>query len=345
MRILVRAGIFRNMRSFFNYDNPLLVTDSRLSESIDIFKNLYPKSIIYDKILNEPTIEDVKNIQTHMDNIDCIVALGGGSPIDAAKAANIGFPETGPLLKNKVPLIAIPTTAGTGAEVTPFSVIKVGSEKVLISNNILIPAISIVDYELTLSKPPMLTAITGMDALCHALEAFVSKKHNMKSDEYAMDALKNIGQSLTQAVLDPNEFSREKMMLGSMQAGLAFSNSSVTLVHGMSRPLGRYNIPHGMANAQLVVPITDFSYGGSKERYETAKNILSPNDNRDIVTYLSDLVDEIGIPLLKDSVNEKEYNKNIPNMVSEAIKSGSPANNPRTINSQEMEILYKNIIE
>jgi alcohol dehydrogenase class IV len=118
------------------------------------------------------------------------------------------------------------------------------------------------------------------------------------------------------------------MMLGTLQAGLAFSNSSVTLVHGMSRPLGRYNIPHRMANAQLVVPITDFSYSGPKEHYEIAKNVLYPNDNRNIVTYLSDLVDE------------NEYNKNIPNMVSEAIKSGSPANNPRSITSQEMEILY-----
>ena len=91
----------------------------------------------------------------------------------------------------------------------------------------------------------------------HALEAFVLKKHNINT-------FKNIGESLTQYVLDPTESSREKMMLGTLQSGLAFSNSSVTLVHGMSRPLGRYNIPNGMANVQLVVPITDFSYSGTK---------------------------------------------------------------------------------
>lgn len=345
MDILVRGGLFRKMRTFLNFTNPLLITDSRLSESIDIFKRMYPNSTIYDKILNEPTIEDVKTIQKYMDNsIDCIVALGGGSPIDAAKAANIGFSNRGFLSKNKVPLIAVPTTAGTGAEVTPFSVIKVGEEKVLISNNLLIPSISIIDYELTLSKPPMLTAMTGMDALCHSLEAFVSKKNNPKSDKYAIESLKKIGESLRQSVLEPTNISREKMMLGSLEAGLAFSNSSVTLVHGMSRPLGRYNIPHGMANAQLVVPITDFSYSGAKERYEIAKNALSPNDSRDIVTYLHDLVNEIGIPDLKDSVNETEFNRSIPDMVNEAMKSGSPNNNPRPITNDEMELLYKNII-
>lgn len=346
MNILLKGGIFRNMKSNFNYKKPLLVTDSRLSESINIFKNIYPKSIIYDKILNEPTIEDVNAIQKYMDNnIDCIVALGGGSPIDAAKAANIGFPHINNQSKNKVPLIAIPTTAGTGAEVTPFSVIKVGTEKVLITNKELIPSISLIDYELTLTKPPLLTAITGMDALCHALEAFVSKKNNVKSDEYALKSLKNIGESLTQCVLDPTNSSREKMMLGSLQAGLAFSNSSVTLVHGMSRPLGRFNIPHGMANAQLLVPITEFSYIGDKERYNIAKCVLSPNDDRDIVTYLSDLVKEINIPLLKDSVNHVEFNESIPDMVEEAMNSGSPDNNPRDITYREMELLYKILIK
>ncbi len=165
-------------------------------------------------------------------------------------------------------MIAIPTTAGTGSECTRFTVITdtERDEKMLIAGLGALPLAAIVDYELTYSVPPRTTADTGVDSLTHALEAFVSRRANPFSDALAVSAMALIGQHIRTAYAEPrNAAAREGMMLGATQAGLAFSNASVALVHGMSRPIGaHFHVPHGLSNAMLLPAITRFSVGAAE---------------------------------------------------------------------------------
>ena len=158
--------------------------------------------------------------------------------------------------RGALPVIAVPTTAGTGSECTRFTVITDTGrgEKMLIAGLGALPLAAIVDYELTYSVPPRTTADTGIDSLTHALEAYVSRRANPFSDALAVSAMALIGRHLRTAYAEPrNAAAREGMMLGATQAGLAFSNASVALVHGMSRPIGaHFHVPHGLSNAMLL---------------------------------------------------------------------------------------------
>jgi len=255
---------------------PLIITDgflaspqsgalSALTRPLDAAGIIY--SVMADTI-PDPTSDSLDKVVGAMRAFkpDSLIALGGGSPMDTAKAAALIYSHGGhprdykaPRLTHdpiSTPLIAIPTTAGTGSEATQFSIIIDSStgEKMLLIGSALLPAVAVVDFELTLGMPLRLTADTGIDALCHAMEAYVSRKANAMTDPMCLSALSRIGQHL-RAVCDAPEdrVRREGMMLASTEAGIAFSNSSVTLIHGMSRPLGaRYHIPHGMSNAQLA---------------------------------------------------------------------------------------------
>ena len=184
-----------------------------------------------------------------------------------------------------LPVIAIPTTAGTGSECTRFTVITdtERDEKMLIAGLGALPLAAIVDYELTFSVPPRTTADTGVDSLTHALEAFVSKRANPFSDALAVSAMALIGQHIRTAYAEPrNAAAREGMMLGATQAGLAFSNASVALVHGMSRPIGaHFHVPHGLSNAMLLPAITRFSVGAAEARYAEAARRIGFADDRD----------------------------------------------------------------
>src|ERR1700722_3219790 len=180
---------------------------------------------------------------------DSLVSLGGGSPIDTAKGIGMLAANKGKVRDYRVPRpipvagpihMAIPTTAGTGSEVSRFAAITDAEtgEKMLIAGDTLIPTAALVDYELTLTMPPRLTADTGTDSLTHAIEAFVSRKANPLTDPFALAAMRTIWKKLPISFREPgNHAAREAMMLAATQAGFAFSNASVALVHGMSRPL------------------------------------------------------------------------------------------------------------
>src|SRR6202011_326755 len=184
-----------------------------------------------------------------------VLAVHGG-PMRKFKAP---FQQSEPGL----PIIAIPTTAGTGSEATRFTIIsdEKSGEKMLCIGVAYLPRAAIVDYELTLSKPMRLTADTGVDSLTHAIEAYVSKLANPFADGFALTAMKAIWQNLPTACFEPqNRPAREAMMLAATQAGIAFSNSSVALVHGMSRPIGaKFHVPHGLSNAMLLPTVTEYS--------------------------------------------------------------------------------------
>ena len=349
--VVFGKGVFSKLPHLFEpMRRPLLVTDARLAPSICQFRNMFPDAIVYDQVVKEPDMQTVRSIQTLLrKDVDCVVALGGGSPMDAAKAAT-RCDEDGTVADTRTcPLIAVPTTAGTGSEVTPFAVVQMeNGEKKLIQGDALAPTLAVVDYSLTLDKPPLLTACTGVDALCHALEAFVSLKSNQESDAFALRALVRIGAHLKKCVQDPCPHSREQMMRASTEAGFAFSKSSVTLVHGMSRPLGRFGIGHGMGNAQLLADVVEFSMRAKSppvvEKYRTLQSILFPDSDVDesFPKLLRAFVhDELGIPTLSSSLqNENEYMECVPQMIKEALESGSPQNNPILPSKLDLRNLY-----
>jgi alcohol dehydrogenase class IV len=296
-------------------------------------------------------------------NYDSLIALGGGSPIDTAKAMAVLAANGGKMRDYKVPneipalglpLIAIPTTAGTGSEVTRFTVITDSErdEKMLIMGLACCPAAAIVDYELTFSMPWRLTADTGIDSLTHAVEAYVSRKASPFTDGVARSAMALIAKHIRTACREPqNRTAREAMMLGATQAGMAFSNASVCLVHGMSRPIGAFfHVPHGLSNAMLLPAITAFSVPAALERYADcarAMGIAAEGEgNQSAVARLLDelraLNDDLEVPTPKAyGIDAARYEELLPVMASQALASGSPANNPRVPTADEIIELYK----
>ncbi|HLJ21437.1 MAG TPA: iron-containing alcohol dehydrogenase [Stellaceae bacterium] len=296
---------------------------------------------------------------------DCLVALGGGSPIDTAKAISVLAANGGKMRDYKVPneipkaglpLVAIPTTAGTGSEVTRFTVITdtERDEKMLIMGLACCPAAAIVDYELTLSMPWRLTADTGIDSLTHAIEAYVSKRASPFTDGVAKSAMALIAKYIRTACHEPgNAQAREAMMLGATQAGMAFSNSSVCLVHGMSRPIGAFfHVPHGLSNAMLLPEITAFSAPAALERYADCARAMGVaaegEGNQSAVARLLDelraLNADLKVPSPRDyGIDARRYTELMPTMASQALASGSPGNNPRVPTQDEIIELYKRV--
>jgi len=320
---------------------------------------------IYDAVATEPTVDYVKEgLKSFKDNgCDFLIAVGGGSPIDTAKAiaimaTNPGSVEEykglGKVTKEGAPLIAIPTTAGTGSEVTQFTIITdtKTSVKMLIGSPFVMPKVAIVDPLLTLSSPRGLTAAVGIDSLTHAIEAYVSVKAQPMSDIFCLSAIELISGNLRQAWANGNNVeAREKTMLGALQAGIAFSNSSVALVHGMSRPIGAYfHVAHGASNAALLGVVTEFSLIGNPARYAHIAKAMGEN-----VTGLTDLesaqlaaraiktlIKDIQIPSLRGLGIEKgKLEQLAPKMAEDAIASGSPGNNPRQATKDDIVELYK----
>ncbi len=296
---------------------------------------------------------------------DSLVSLGGGSPIDTAKAigllaANGGRPRDykvpNPIPKAGPQHIAIPTTAGTGSEVTRFAVISdsISQEKMLIAGGSLMPSAAVVDYELTMSMPRRLTADTGTDSLTHAIEAYVSRKANRFTDTLALSAMKTIWAELPTAFHRPEDrAAREGMMLAATLAGIAFSNASVGLVHGMSRPIGLFfHVPHGLSNAMLLPAVTRFSAGSAPERYaDCARTMgIAAQDDSDsgavnkLVEGLFRRNEELEVPSPRSfGIPEGRYMEVIPTMTTQALASGSPQNNPRIPSPAEIEQLYREI--
>jgi alcohol dehydrogenase class IV len=321
-------------------------------------------SVVYAGVNSEPVVEFVQeglNLFKE-NNCDFLVAVGGGSPIDTAKAISVMTTNPGSIEQYKgigkintpgAPLVALPTTAGTGSEATVYTVITDTKTdvKMLIGSPHLMPDIAVVDPLLTLSSPPGVTAATGVDALVHAIEAYVSVKAQPMSDIFCISAIELISQNIRQAWSNGNnQDAREKVMLGALQAGIAFSNSSVALVHGMSRPIGAYfHIAHGVSNAALLGVVTEFSLIGNPVRYaHIAKAMgeqtdgLAYMDAADLaVKAINRLIRDIKVPSLRElGVEEEKLMRLAPSMADAAIDSGSPANNPRKPTKQEIIDLY-----
>ncbi|MFF7986362.1 iron-containing alcohol dehydrogenase [Streptomyces sp. NPDC007901] len=244
---------------------------------------------------------------------DSVIGFGGGSPVDTAKALGLLGVQGGRMRDYKaphtnlgpaLPVIAVPTTAGSGSEATQFTIItdSATDEKMLCSGPAFLPVAAVVDFELTLSMPSRLTADTGIDALTHAVEAYVSRKSNPFSDSLALNAIRAIGQHLRRVyAYGADTEAREAMMPAATQAGIVFSNSSVALVHGMSRPIGaHFHVAHGLSNAMLFPAVTAFSVPAAESRYADCARALGAATDGDSDAMAADRLVEALRALCKD---------------------------------------------
>lgn len=350
---------------------PLIVSDPYMVESGKIAAVTEPLDAagvaydIFSDTVPDPTTDVVEAGAAILKDggFDSLIALGGGSPIDTAKAINILHVMGGSMRDHKVPahpnapvlpLIAVPTTAGTGSEATKVVVITdtETEEKMLIMGLSCLPSAALVDYTLTFSVPFRTTADTGIDSLTHAIEAYVSKKASPYTDALALSAMERIAANIRTACTEPdNAAAREEMMLGATQAGIAFSNASVCLVHGMSRPIGAFfHVPHGLSNAMLLPAVTAYSAPDALARYADCARAMGVVDggvgdqlavNR-LIDALVALNDDLDVPTPKSyGIAEDDYFDLLPTMAEQALASGSPGNNPRVPDSQEIIDLYK----
>ncbi|MFK4146595.1 iron-containing alcohol dehydrogenase [Streptomyces sp. NPDC004065] len=349
---------------------PLLVTDKFL-ESTGVADRLLDQLAeagltpqLFSGVVPDPTTDSLQAglaaVRQH--RADTVVGFGGGSPMDTAKALAFLAVQGGQMRDYRaprtntepaLPVIAVPTTAGSGSEATQFTVItdSATDEKMLCSGPAFLPTAAIIDYELTLSMPGRLTADTGVDALTHAVEAYVSRKANPFADGMCLQAIHAIGRNLRRVYADGSDrAAREAMMLASTQAGIAFSNSSVALVHGMSRPLGaHFHVAHGLSNAMLFAAVTEFSVGAATDRYATCARALGCASDGDtdeaaagkLIEELRQLCRDLDVPTPESyGIDETQWSDLIPTMAEQALASGSPGNNPRIPTAEQIERIY-----
>ena len=322
---------------------------------------------IYSEIKPNPTVTNVKQgIQAFADaKADCIIAIGGGSSMDTAKGIGIvtNNPEfsdivslegVAPTKKKSVPIIALPTTAGTGAEVTINYVIideERQAKMVCVDPND-IPAVAIVDPELMYSLPKGLTAATGMDALTHAIEGYITKGAWVMSDMYELQAIKMIAENLPLAVEEPtNPVRREGMALAQYIAAQAFSNVGLGLVHGMAHPMGSlHDVPHGVANALLLPTIMEFNMPKCIEKFGVIARTMGVDTTgmtaeqaaQAAVDAVKALSIRVGIPQTLGELGIKE--EDIPALAAQAITDVCTPGNPRDVTEAEIVELYKKVL-
>jgi len=322
---------------------------------------------IFSEVKPNPTVTNVKDgIKAFADaKADCIIAIGGGSAMDTAKGIGIvtNNPEfsdivslegVAPTKKKSVPIIALPTTAGTGAEVTINYVIideERQAKMVCVDPND-IPAVAIVDAELMYSLPKSLTAATGMDALTHAIEGYITKGAWVMSDMYELQAIKMIAEFLPLAVEEPtNPKGREGMALAQYIAAQAFSNVGLGLVHGMAHPMGSlHDIPHGVANALLLPTIMEFNMPKCVEKFGViaqtmgvdTKGMSAEEAAQAAVDAVKALSVRVGIPQTLTALGIKE--EDIPALAAQAIADVCTPGNPRDVTEAEIVELYKKVL-
>lgn len=322
--------------------------------------------VIFDGITGEPTDTMIENGVEMLKSSVCdfIIGIGGGSPLDSAKAIAAmavnegsiadynGKEITGEIL----PLAAIPTTAGTGSEATKFTVITDSEKgiKMLLKGDVLVPKLAIVDSSFTVGAPKSVTSATGLDALTHAVEAYTSRKAFSMTDTLAVSAVKRIMKYLPIAYREPdNSLAREQMSIAALEAGICINNSSVTIVHGMSRPIGAlFHVPHGMSNAMLLKECLSFAVSGAYEKFANLgreTGVASDSDSDEtaaekFIDSLQNICDVCEIPTLEQyGIDRDEYYSKISKMATDAVASGSPANTVKEVTVDDCIEIYKKL--
>lgn len=350
----------------------LIVTDQVMIELgncrkvEDALKNQGVDYCIYSEIAGEPTDKMIeKGLKVYQEEgCDFLVALGGGSPIDSMKAIGSLAAKRGKIsdYMGKVidvpmpPMAAVPTTAGTGSEATQFTIITDTEKdiKMLLKGKVLMPDLAVIDPQFTMTAPPGITAATGLDALCHAIEAYTSRKAQTLSDTFAVSAVKRIMKYLPVAYTSgKNEKARVEMSVAALEAGIAFNNASVTLIHGMSRPIGAlFHVAHGLSNAMLLKECLTFALPGNYERFADLGRAVGVAEEADeaeeaakkFLQAVEKLTRDLNVPTLREyGISQEEFFQVIDKMAFDAMESGSPQNTIRDVTEEDIKEIYRKL--
>lgn len=354
-------------------EKALIVTDQmmvRLGNVSKLTEQLSAAGIdykVYDGVNSEPThtmVEEGVHIYKE-ENCSFLIGIGGGSPMDTAKAIGTVVSNGGTIcdymgkkIQKDLPLVvAIPTTAGTGSEATKVSIITDTDNgvKMLLSDTKLLASLAIVDPVFTMTAPPQVTANTGVDALCHAVESYTSARAFPMSRLFSLDAVCKIFRSLPEAYKNGSDIAaRCEMAEASLEAGIAFSNASVTIIHGMSRPIGAlFHVPHGLSNAMLLkVCLPYIKEGAEAELCQLAQaiGIYKGNNAKEgaeaFVMAANKLLKQLNIPSPKElGIDREDFFDKIPKMAKDAMASGSPLNCRNVPDEKQLEMLYARLWE
>lgn len=377
----------------------LIVTDPMMVKlgNVEIVTRILEQSgigyVVYDGVTGEPTdrmVEAGREVW-EKENCDFLIAVGGGSPIDTMKAIGVVAVNGGSIndwygkeIKSVLPpMIAVPTTSGTGSEATQFTIITntEADIKMLLKGKNLIPDIAVDDPRFTMTAPAQVTAATGLDALCHAAEAYTSRKAQPMTDTLAVSAVKRIfkylpicyaaaaeaaqagcpesGKAEGQAGSPTGKISvaeaRMQMSLAALEAGIAFNNASVTVIHGMSRPIGAlFHVPHGVSNAMLLPACFADVYREAADRFaELAKaiGVAQPGEPEEtaaekFIRACRELCKACHIPTpVEYGIDKEAFLEKIPKMTEDALASGSPANTRKELTAEDIRRIYRSLVE
>ena len=326
------------------------------------------KHTTFDGITGEPTDQMIdEGLEKYKEEgCDFVIGIGGGSPLDSAKAIAAMAVNHGKIadymgkeITGKIPpVVAIPTTAGTGSEATKFTIITDQEKdiKMLLKGDCLIPQIAVIDPDFTMDMPKSVSAATGLDAFTHAVEAYTSKKAFDMTDTLAISAVKRILTYLP--VVYKNGYdgkAREEMAIAALEAGICINNSSVTIVHGMSRPIGAlFHVPHGLSNAMLLKECIGFALDGAYERFADlarAAGVAGWEEDDAVAANkfleaIENLCDICEVPTLAEyGVKKDEFEAVIEKMAEDAIASGSPGNTRKAVTKEDCVEIYKRVYE
>lgn len=341
-----------------------VVKSEMMQELKETLSRLGISYVIFDGITGEPTdVMIEEGVKVYQENAcEFCIGIGGGSPLDSAKAIAAMTVNEGSIAdyngkvmtKEIPPVAAIPTTAGTGSEATMFTIITDTKKgiKMLLKGEVLIPKLAIVDPAFTISSPTNVTAATGLDALTHAVEAYTSKKAFCMTDTLALSAVKRIFKYLPVAYKDGTDLkAREEMAVAALEAGICINNSSVTLVHGMSRPIGAlFHVPHGISNAMLLTTCLSFALDGAYKRFAELGRVIGAATRqeddeaaaKEFIEELTRLCHTCGVPTLEAYGIEREaFFAAIDKMSQDAVDSGSPGNTRKPVTVEDIKKLYQ----
>ena len=341
-----------------------VVTSPMMEELKGVLEEVKVAYAIFDGITGEPTNTMIEEglASYQREGCDFCIGIGGGSPLDSAKAIAAMVTNPGGIASYNgktiavptPPVVAIPTTAGTGSEATKFTIITdlETDTKMLLKGDVLLPALAVVDPRFSMTSPKSVTAATGLDALTHAVEAYTSVKAMPLTDSYAVSAIQRILKWLPLAYRDGlDQEARKEMAIAALEAGICINNSSVTIVHGMSRPIGAlFHVPHGISNAMLLTTCMRDVMDGALSRFADLGRAVgaacgADSDSfaaKEFLKRLEEVCKACQVPTLKEyGIEEEAFLQAIPKMAADAIQSGSPSNCRKEVTQEDCARLYK----
>jgi alcohol dehydrogenase len=333
-----------------------------LQRGLDSLREAGVNTTLYDGVVGEPTLEMVQEAieLARQEQVQVVIGMGGGSAMDVGKAAAVLLPQAGtvgeyhggrPIEQRGLPFISVPTTAGTGTEVTNNAVLtdlQLGVKK-SIRGPLLYAKTSIVDPELTLSLPPNVTASSGADALCQAIESFVGHGAQAPTEALAGQAIHRIGRSLVRAHEDGSDIqARTDMLYGSLLTGMSMTNTRLGGAHGLAHPLGyRYHIPHGVVCGLLLPYVMEYSLKYAPGKYAQVARLLGADTAemsaqeaaQQAVTKVRRILEKIGIPDHLHAFGVKE--EDFPTLIEKALPSGNLKNNPKPLGADDLQAILQ----